>query len=150
MSETLGLLLTFGLICLASHRVGRWFTAIGLPYITGYLAVGAGAGAFVLDVLPSGAADELRFVDEISLGVIAFVAGSGLYLPDLRRRLRPILSMTAGVAAVGAVVLGVSIFLLTGVLEFTADLDTPARIATAILGASVLLALSPPSTIATS
>jgi Kef-type K+ transport system membrane component KefB len=146
--ETLGLLLTFGLISLASHRIGKWFTAIGLPYITGYLAVGAVAGAFVLDVLPSGAADQLRFVDEISLGVIAFVAGSELYLPDLRSRLRPILSMTAGVAVVGAIVIGVSIYLLTGVLSFTADLDTPARIATAMLGAAVLLALSPPSTIA--
>lgn len=148
MPDTLALLLTFGLIALASYRVGKWFTAVGLPYITGYLAVGALAGAFILDIMPTDAAEQLRFVDEISLGVIAFAAGSELYLPDLKRRLRPILSMTAGVAVVGSIVIGIAIFLLTGVLSFTEDFDTPSRLATAILGASVLLALSPPSTIA--
>jgi Trk K+ transport system NAD-binding subunit/Kef-type K+ transport system membrane component KefB len=146
--ETLTLLLVFGLVSLASQRIGRWFTAVGLPHITGYLATGAVAGAFALGVLPEGTAGQLRFIDEIALGVIAFVAGSELYIPDLRRRLRPILSLAAGVTLVGVVVLGVAIFLLTGILSFTADLDTPARIATALLGASVLLALSPPSTIA--
>jgi len=148
VTDTLTLLLVFGLVCLASHRIGRWFTALGLPYITGYLAVGALAGPFALDVLGEGAADQLRFVDEVALGVIAFVAGSELFLPDLRRRLRPILAMTAGVAAVGVVVIGLSIYVLTGLLSFTADLDTSARVATSILGAAVLLALSPPSTIA--
>ena len=54
----------------------------------------------------------------------------------------------SGVAVVGAVVIGITIYVLTGLLSFTADLDTSARVATSILGAAVLLALSPPSTIA--
>jgi Trk K+ transport system NAD-binding subunit len=148
MDGTLQLALAFAIVALAAHRIGRWFTAIGLPYITGYLGAGALVGSFGLDLLSTESAEQLRFVDEISLGVIAFVAGSELFLPDLRARLRPILSISAGIAVAGSIVLGFALYALTGELSFTADLDGPARLATAILGAAVLLALSPPSTIA--
>ena len=60
MNETLVLVAAFALICLAAHRVGRWFTAVGLPYITGYLAVGAAVGTFGLDLIPTAAAEQLR------------------------------------------------------------------------------------------
>jgi Trk K+ transport system NAD-binding subunit/Kef-type K+ transport system membrane component KefB len=146
--STLTLLAGFVLVALASHRIGGWCTRVGLPYITGYLATGALAGGFVLDLLPSAAPTQLRFVDEVSLGVIAFIAGSELYLPDLRGRLRTIGAMAASITVIAALVIGLTLFALTGWLSFTADLDVPARVAVALLGAAVLLALSPPSTIA--
>ena len=148
MSSTLTLLLGFGVIAIAAARIGTWFSRVGLPSITGYIAAGALAGTFALDLLPTTAAAELRFVDEIALGVIAFVAGAELFLPDLRGRWRTIATMTGSIAVVAVTVLAATIYALTGVLGFTAGMAGPERFAVAILGAAVLLALSPPSTIA--
>ncbi|MDJ0960216.1 MAG: cation:proton antiporter [Acidimicrobiia bacterium] len=142
------LLASFGVVALASAAIGDAFKRIQLPAITGYLFAGAIAGSFALDLIPSSATEDLRFVDEIALAVIAFVAGSELYIKEIRPRLKPILSITSGIILVAYALLTVGIFLLTDVVSFTRDLDTGARLATALLGAAVLLALSPPSTIA--
>ncbi len=148
MIDTLLLLASFGLLSIASDRIGVAFRRFGLPTITGYLFAGAIAGSFALDLIPSTATEDLRFVDEIALAVIAFVAGSELYLKEIKPRLRPILSISGGIIAVTYVVLALGVYLLTGVISFTEDLGDGARLATALLGAAVLLALSPPSTIA--
>ena len=142
------LLASFGFVALASAAVGRAFKHVQLPTITGYLFAGAVAGSFVLDLVPSERTPDLRFVDEISLAVIAFVAGSELYVKEIRPRIKPILGLAGGIIAVAYTALAIGIFSLSGLVSFTRDLPTGARFATALLGAAVLLALSPPSTIA--
>ena len=146
--DTLTLLASFGVIALASAAFGDAFKRLQLPAITGYLFAGALAGSFALDLIPSAATEELRFVDEISLAVIAFVAGNELYVKEIRPRIKPILSIAGGIVVVAYTLLTAGIFLLTSVVSFTRDLDDGARLATALLGAAVLLALSPASTIA--
>ncbi len=146
--QTLEYAVAFAVICLASYVIGQGFKALRLPTITGYLFAGALVGSFGLDFLPSSAAERLRFVDEVALGVIAFVAGSELYLKELRPRLRPILLSTAGILGVTSVLVAGAVYVLSAHLPFTADWAPAARLATALLGAAVLLALSPPSTIA--
>lgn len=146
--DTLILLASFGLLAIASDRIGAAFGRIGLPTITGYLFAGAVAGSFVLDLIPSTATEDLRFVDEISLAVIAFVAGSELFLKEIKPRLKPIAGISGGIIVVTYATLAVGIYILSGFLAFMDDLGEGGRLATALLGAAVLLALSPPSTIA--
>ena len=146
--STLSSAIAFAVLCLASYMIGKGFKAMGLPTITGYLFAGALAGSFGVDMIASVEAERLRFVDEISLAVIAFVAGSELYVKELRPRLRPILSTAGGILVAAFTLLTVAIYLLTDVLPFTSDYSNSARVATALLGGAVLLALSPPSTIA--
>jgi Trk K+ transport system NAD-binding subunit/Kef-type K+ transport system membrane component KefB len=148
VTDTLTLALGFGVMCLAAYQIGIWFSAIGLPKITGYLAVGALVGTFGLDLIPTEAAADLRFIDELSLGVIAFVAGSELYLPQIRTRLRTISFMTSGIVASGLILLGTGIFWLSGLVDLGREFSAEERLTVAILGCVVLLALSPPSTIA--
>ncbi len=146
--STLSSAVAFAVLCLGSYMIGKGFKAVRLPTITGYLFAGAIAGSFGVEMMTSAEAEGLRFVDEIALAVIAFVAGSELYVKELRPRLRPILSTAGGILIVAFSLLAVAIFFLTEVMSFTSGYSTAARVATALLGAAVLLALSPPSTIA--
>ena len=152
MLETLGLtaaaLGSFILVALASKAIGQFFSRYGLPYITGYLLAGMVAGPFVLGLMQTEDTVTLRFIDELSLAVIAFIAGSELYLKELRSRLRPILLNVGGVLAVAPILIGIAIFVATQFIPFTADLPVASKLAVAILGATILLALSPASTIA--
>lgn len=146
--QTLIFFVSFVMICLASYLIGKFFTRIGLPYITGYLLAGALAGPFLLDLMPSESVAKLRFVDQLSLAVIAFVAGSEFYLKEIRSRLKGILFNTSGIFVVTFILCSVTIYLLTEFLPFTQDMSVGSRIVVALLGGTVLLALSPPSTIA--
>ncbi len=138
----------FFVIALTAKQVGSWFSRIGLPYITGYLLTGAIAGPFMLGLLPEGASATLRYIDEISLGIIAFVAGSELYLKEIRSRIKSIAWISGSLLFFGIIIGGVSLFYLTELIPFTQGMDTTSRLAVAILGSIILLALSPASTIA--
>ena len=146
--ETITAAIAFAILCLGSWMIGKGFKALRLPTITGYLFAGAIAGSFGVQMLSSADAERLRFVDEISLAVIAFVAGSELYLKEIKPRLKPILSTAGGILVIAFALLSGALYLLTEVLSFTSEYSPAARLATALLGGAVLLALSPPSTIA--
>lgn len=140
--------ISFVIVMLASRVLGQFLSRYKLPYITGYLFTGLLAGPFALDMLPEGATTDLRFIDELSLAVIAFVAGSELYIKELRDRLRSILTSVVMIVIGAMSLVGTTIYLLTSTIPFTEGMSTTAKIAVAILGTTVLLALSPASTIA--
>ncbi|NDJ84833.1 MAG: potassium transporter TrkA [Chloroflexi bacterium] len=148
MEQTLEYFVAFVVIALASHRIGKLFSAFRLPYITGYLFAGTLAGPFILEFLPEGSTEDLRFIDELTLAVIAFVAGSELYLKELEGRYRSIAANTFGIMVAAMILGGTVIFILTDFIPFTSDFSTTERVAVAILGSTILLALSPASTIA--
>ncbi len=148
MTELILLTFSFLIVALAAKKIGQWFSAIGLPYITGYLLAGAVAGPFILELLPKTAAADLRWIDEVSLGVIAFVAGSELYIKEIRSRVGSISRILGLVLLIALPLGGVSLFVLTNYIPFTAEMPVTQRLAVAILGGTILLALSPPSTIA--
>lgn len=140
--------LIFALLCLSAHQIGRFFARFKLPYITGYLAAGALISPSALGLMAPSAKTDLQFVNQAALGIIAFIAGSELYLREIRRQLKTILSISSGII-VSMLILGtVSIYYLTAFIPFTEHLNPTSRLAVAILGATILLALSPPSTIA--
>ncbi|MCB9438272.1 MAG: cation:proton antiporter [Anaerolineales bacterium] len=141
-------LVGFIFIAIASKQIGKLFSALRLPYITGYLFAGMLAGPFLLEFLPKGATDDLRFIDELSLAVIAFVAGSELYLKELQGRLRVIGYNTLGILVANLALSGIALFFLTNFMDFAEGMSVAQRVAVAILGSTILLALSPPSTIA--
>ena len=140
--------ISFFLVAIASKQIGSFFSRYGLPYITGYLLAGTLAGPFILGLMPTESTTELRYIDELSLAVIAFVAGSELYLKELQSRMRPILLNTAGIVVAALILLGIAVFVLQSFIPFTAGLPITSKLAVAVLGATILLALSPASTIA--
>lgn len=141
-------LLSFVLLAMASKQVGKTFSNFGLPHITGFLLTGMLAGPFLLGMMQDGSTDQLRFIDEISIAVIAFITGSELYLKELQGRLRSIMLNAAGIVVAALLLIGLSVFVMAGFIPFAADFGIDQRVSMAILAATVLLALSPASTIA--
>jgi len=69
----------FAIIAIASKQIGHSLVKTGIPLISGFLLTDIVAGPYVLDLITREATLNLRFVDEISLGFIAFAAGGELY-----------------------------------------------------------------------
>ncbi|MEK6222818.1 MAG: cation:proton antiporter, partial [Chloroflexota bacterium] len=138
----------FTLIALASKQVGQFFRQIKLPLITGFLFTGIIAGPYVLNLVPIEALENLRFIDEIALAVIAFAAGNELFLKDIRDRLKSIAWVTGGLVLATFSLITFTILALADFIPFMQDMSPSSRIAVAILGGAVLVARSPSSAIA--
>ena len=144
----LSLILAFVLISLASNDVGHIFQRWKLPLITGFLVTGIFAGPYVLGLLPKETPRELAFIDQVSLAVIAFAAGSELYLKEMRSSLRSIFYVTAGQVLVTFTVGVSAVFLLAPAIPFLSELPTAGRWAVSLLAGAILVARSPSSAIA--
>lgn len=148
IQQTFLILLTFVIIALASQRFGQLFARFNLPKISGFLVAGVVAGPFVLGVFTEEGLGQLRFLQEFALAFIAFAAGSELYLPELRGKLRSIGWIT-GSLVITTLILGTgAIFLMSSWIPFMANMDTVERAAVAFLAASILIARSPSVAIA--
>ncbi len=143
-----GFVISFLVVALASKQIGAFFARYNLPLISGFLFAGVIVGPFVLNMIPSEAVGKLRFIDEISLGFIAFAAGSELYLKDLRGRLKGIAWITAGQIFFTVLIGSISIYFLLNFVPFMAALPKTSRAAASIMAAAILVARSPSSAIA--
>lgn len=141
-------ILSFVLIALASWQVGRFFAYINLPKISGYLFTGLLAGPFILGFASSEGIEALRFVDEISLAFIAFAAGSELYLPEIRGRLRSIGLVTSSIVFFTVVGGTLAVFSLASFAPFMQGFSTAGQIAIALMAGTILVARSPSVAIA--
>jgi len=138
----------FALIALASKEIGNFFKKMYLPLISGFLFAGIIAGPFILGLIPAEAIEHLRFVDEISLAIIAFAAGSELYLRDLRSRFKSIAWGTIGQLIFTFSFGSLAIIILADFIPFIQAMPRAGRIAVAILAGAILIARSPSSAIA--
>lgn len=146
--EILSLILIFGFIALASRQIGKQSAKGGLPLISGYLLAGILAGPYLLGLLPEGAGFELRVLDEISLGFIAFAAGAELFLKELRGHGRSIGLVTAGQMLTTFALGAGALYVLADFVPFMNEFGSSAKLAISLLAGAILVARSPSSTIA--
>lgn len=141
-------ILAFAILVLSAKQIGVFFTRFNLPLVTGYLITGIIIGPFVLALIDHDSIETLFFIDEISLAMIAFIAGSELYLKELRSRIRSILIILASLAISIYILGSLAFFLLADWIPFMAEMPTDHRIAVALIAGSILIARSPSSAIA--
>ncbi len=138
----------FTIIALASRQIGQFFVRLRFPLISGFLFAGIIAGPYVLGLISAEGVENLRFVDEISLGFIAFAAGSELYLKELRSRLKCIGWVTAALVTSTFTLGSLALFSLADFIPFMQSMSTTDRIAVSVLAGAILVARSPSSAIA--
>ena len=141
-------ILSFILITLASWQIGRLFSYFNLPKISGYLFTGLLASPFVLDFASAAEIEALRFIDEISLAFIAFAAGSELYLPEVRGRLRSIGLVTASIVFMTIVGGTLAVFTLADSISFLQGFPVSSQVAIALMAGTIMVARSPSVAIA--
>jgi Trk K+ transport system NAD-binding subunit/Kef-type K+ transport system membrane component KefB len=141
-------LVGFVIVAIAANQIAKVFQKIKFPLITGLIITGIIAGSSVLNFIPVDAIDKLHFLNEIALAIIAFSAGSELYLNDLRSRIQSIKWMTIGQLIITFVASSLVIYFVADSISFMADLPTKAKIAISILFGTIFVARSPSSAIA--
>ena len=141
-------LASFAFVTFAAYQIGNLATRFHLPLISGYLLAGILAGPFILRFMDTVNVDTLRFLDETALAFIAFAAGSEMALDELRGRYRSIGWNTLAQIAAVYIVSGIGILLLAEHIPFMRDLSPAGKLATALLGGTILAARSPSSAIA--
>ncbi|MFH2047529.1 MAG: PTS sugar transporter subunit IIA [Pseudomonadota bacterium] len=146
--EILIFLAGFTIISLASKQIGHFFAKAELPLITGFLFTGIVAGPYMLGLISIETTEKLRFVDEISLGFIAFAAGNELYLEELKSRFKIITLVTLGLLVFTFSFCTVTIFFLSDFIPFMREMPVAGRLAVSILAGAILVTRSPSSAIA--
>ena len=138
----------FAIIAAASKQIGQNLVKTGLPLISGFLFTGIVAGPHVLDLISREACLNLGFVDEISLGYIAFAAGGELYLKELQNRLKTIAWVTTCLVGTTFTLTCLTMFFLADWIPFMETMSVSARIGVSVLAGAIMVARSPSSAIA--
>lgn len=146
--QTVLLLLGFAIVAVAATQYSKYLKRIKLPLITGLLLTGILAGPFFLGFIPKEAKENLYFINDISLAIIAFAASTELYLKELRSKLNTIKWMTFGQLAVTFILSTIIIFFMESYIPFMEGMDYREKLAVAILVATIFVARSPASAIA--
>ena len=141
-------LIGFLIVAVAANQIAKVFQKIKFPLITGLIITGIIAGSSVLNFIGTDALDSLNFLNEIALAIIAFSAGSELYLKELRSRVNSIKWMTIGQLVITFVMSATTIYFIANHIPFMAEMQATHKIAIAVLFATIFVARSPSSAIA--
>ncbi|GAX61941.1 K+ transport systems, NAD-binding component [Candidatus Scalindua japonica] len=139
---------SFGMVALASKQIAEYFSKIKLPLISGFIFTGVIAGPYVLKLINVEVITQVHFVDELSLGFIAFAAGSELFLKEYKDHFRSIRIITTSLALGAFIICSTAVYLIADYIPFMSDMPNPSRLAIALLAGAILVARSPASAIA--
>jgi Kef-type K+ transport system membrane component KefB len=141
-------LVNFAIIGLAAKEIGHFLGHYRLPHITGYLLAGVVVGPFVLELIEQETIYHLHLLEEVSLSVIAFLAGSELYLQELKGRHRSIATNVATQMVSIFTIATLAVYLLADFIPFTKSMTAREQLGVAILAGTVLVSRSPAAAVA--
>lgn len=141
-------LLSLGLLIIGGVLAGELAVRFRAPRITGYLLLGMMAGPHALGLQTARDAQLLRIFEELALGLIALTAGGEFRLAAVRRRIRPLLAVTAAHTIGILFFVAGTLWVVLKMMPFLGEI-TPAETAAAVALLGVIaVAVSPSTTIA--
>jgi len=147
-SDSILFLITYFIICISSFHLGGYFKKIGLPTVTGLIIVGVLVGPSSLNIIDKFAIDNLNFLFDLSLGFIAFAAGSELFFKEIQGSFNSIkwntLSSIFITFLIGFCLVGLTLIYI----PYFDDISTTIKFYISLLSASIFVARSPASAIA--
>ena len=140
---TAGASLALGYALLTAFFAGRIFKMLRLPKLTGYLFAGLAIGPYVLGLLTDRMVEQLAVVNGMAVALIALSAGSEIDLREMRKLLKPLVSIGLIANLGGAALISAAVFAMRPLLPFLAELPLLAAIAVSVVLGVVLSAKSP-------
>ena len=147
-SATVSSTLLLGFLLLAAYCIGSFLEAFGLPRITGYIATGLLLGPHFLNFYSASAIAELDFLNSMALAFIAFCAGGELKLEQIRRNVKSIFCLIAGVTSVVFFGVSFTVMGISSLIPFMAGYPPTVRFAISALFGVIAVARSPSSAFA--
>ncbi len=147
ITQILIVVFAFVWVVIASNQVAKFFQRIKLPLITGFLLSGILIGPYGLQLVQYDSVPKLDFINYTALSFIAIVAGSELYLKEIRNSFKSILWNTFSQLIITFTVISVSVYFLE-FIPFLSQMNKTSKIAVAILSGSIFVAKSPSSVVA--
>lgn len=141
-------LATFGFILLASYTLGEIVARLNLPKITGYIVTGLVFGPYVVNLFSVAVVDDLRIINGLAIGLIAFSAGGEMKVKSLRQMAR---SLALLVVVKGLLILGLvtaAVYFIRSWLPFLEGASVPLVLAVGGLIGVLAIGTSPSATIA--
>ena len=139
---------SFGMVSLASKQIAEYFSKVKLPLISGFIFTGIIAGPYVLKLINVDVITRLHFIDELSLGFIAFAAGSELFLKEYKDHFRSIRIITTSLAIGAFIICSTAVYFIADYIPFMNSMPHASRLAISLLAGAILVARSPASAIA--
>ncbi|MFV2073149.1 MAG: cation:proton antiporter [Thermoanaerobaculales bacterium] len=141
-------LLSLGCLVIGGVLAGELAVRFRLPRITGYLLLGMAAGPHALGLETARDAKLLELFEELALGLIALTAGGEFRIEAIRRRLGPLLAITAAHTVGILVLVSGALWLLLKVVPFFGPVNPAEALAGVALLGVIAVAVSPSTTIA--
>ena len=138
----------FGFLILAAYTVGELAAGIRLPKIVGYLAAGFAFGPAALEVVGADVVSFLAPVNQLAIGLIAFLAGAELQWREVRERGVLILKMMSSELLVSFLFILGTLVAMKDLLPFMRGAPMMEVLVFAVLFASVAIVHSPAVTMA--
>ena len=126
-------LVGFLIVAIAANQIAKVFQKIKFPLITGLIITGIIAGSSVLNFITPEALKKLNFLNDIALAIIAFSAGSELYLNELRSRINSIKWMTFSQLIITFVMSSIVIYFIADSIPFMVNQPSSHKIGISIL-----------------
>lgn len=142
------LLIGFLIVAIAAFQIAKVFQKIKFPLVTGLILTGIISGTSLLNFIKLETIGNLHFLNDLALSIIAFSAGSELYLDDLRSRIKSIKWMVLSQLIITFIICSIVIYFISNQIPFMALLPSATKIGISILFATIFVARSPSSAIA--
>lgn len=131
-----------------SYYMGLAAKTLRLPQITGYLISGIVCGPYLLGILSGESLSDLSIIEGACLSVIGLAAGAELHLPELSKSKKQVLGITLGICILTWSFCYLAFEYLAQWFQFVPNSDPKYLLATATLGATLMMTRSPASAIA--
>ena len=146
--EPVGAIFALGFLLVGGIVGGRVVSLIGMPRLTGYLAVGVLAGPSGFAIFNRAEVSSLELVNGLALALIALQAGAELTMPMLKRGLKSFVLASASHSIIITVGMALLFLGLTSFIDFTKDLPLGARFALGCVWGAMAVSKAPADTLA--
>lgn len=136
-----------GFMLILSYNVGKILSRFRLPKLTIYIITGILCGPYVTGFVSPEVVSNLKFVDNLALTLIAFIAGGEMRYGELKKLSRILFRITALETIYVFIFVSAAFFSVTPWLGWTGDRDWIFAVIVSLIVGAILIANSPAVTI---